>query len=122
MENKKKNFIFVNESEKFTYTGCIVQHANNLKVSKSIVKNSTPQWHVKCYKMNCLHKKGTYEDRRKIIVALFNKYSNLNTVEMKCKSCIKLRGYNRCVVIVQYSLVSSQKRLDGATIKSIVGP
>lgn len=37
-----------------TYTPCIVQHAYHLKVRKTIVKNCTPEWHIKRHKMKCL--------------------------------------------------------------------
>lgn len=37
-----------------TYTPCIVQHAYHLEVCKTIVKNCTPEWHIKRHKMKCL--------------------------------------------------------------------
>lgn len=63
-------FLFEKDSVKLdTYTGCIIQHAYYLKVCKPIIQNCTPEWHVKCYKMNCLHRKenSLSEEKEKLV-------------------------------------------------------
>lgn len=52
-----------------TYTSCILQHAYHLKVRKTVVKNCTPEWHIKCYKVNCLQEwaeKSEYSDENSV--------------------------------------------------------